>query len=1036
MTDIKIQHNPFPGLRPFEQEQHHLFFGREEQVEELQRRLKRNRFLTVVGPSGSGKSSLIRAGLIPGLYEGEQGEAQANWEIVVFRPGEDPLGNMCVALAEAGLQGIVDGIVQGRGLAELAVEAGIGQGTNLLILVDQFEEIFRFRQQSKIAFEMAFTFVQLLLDSAAQVEVPIYTVLTMRADFLGMCTAFQGLPEVINNGQYLIPRMTKAQLRSAIEKPVAVGQGQIALGLVERLLEDMGDNPDQLPIMQHALMRTWDYWENLQPEGPIDLQHYAAIGSIKEALSQHAEEVYSALPDPQSVRTAELLFKCLTDKVENTRGVRRPTPLHEICAVTEVSRDKVIAVVEHFRQPGRWFLTPPPEEELNDQTILDIAHESLMRVWQRLTLWVGEEAESSQQYVRLANTAALYQEGKAGLYQDPDLELALNWRQRTKPTGAWAQRYDPTFERAVTFLEHSRKERDFIIATREEQQRRQLRRARRVALLAGFASIVFLFLMVFTLDLFFDAERDRLEADTQRDIAEQQQQIAERERLEADTQRQDALAQRQIAEERKEEAEQEKEIADSERQKAHVQRQFAEQQQQIAEERKEEADSERQKAHVQRQFAEQQQQIAEERKEEADSERRRAERLLLLSIARSLSGEAVKIHLRNIQSEVGSLLGLQAYRFHIDNGGSPLDPDIYNGLRLSAAALGTGRSQLLRGHEDEVRAALYTQEPQLLVSASDDGTVRLWDQQAGATSQRILYRGRHGVRALAYRPESGFLAAGTAAGQILRWSLKDLDTAPVVYTDKNTENAFVISSLAMDRQGRWLVAAALDGVLRVWHMDDASDTPQVVFSGPKRLDALAIGGQNAVLAWGGEEGKVHLKKLNDPGAEMPFLPASKGPLKSLAFGPQGKILAAGYANGDVLLWDWLHQGAEPAILAGHTSTITGIKFTPLAERVATSSLDQTVRIWSVTQPEDEPIILEHDHWLWNVGFSPDATEVVAAGADKNLYLWTVQTDILSGDICGRVSRNLTVKEWQRYVGAEIPYEKTCPERTASLKNAD
>ena len=132
----------------------------------------------------------------------------------------------------------------------------------MLIVVDQFEELFRFadaaRQPDRD--DDAAAFVKLLLEASQQRELPIYVVLTMRSDYIGDCARFRGLPEAVTNALYLIPRMSREQRRAAIVEPVRVGGGTIAPRLVVRLLNDVGDDPDQLPILQHALMRCWDYW--------------------------------------------------------------------------------------------------------------------------------------------------------------------------------------------------------------------------------------------------------------------------------------------------------------------------------------------------------------------------------------------------------------------------------------------------------------------------------------------------------------------------------------------------------------------------------------------------------------------------------------------------------------------------------------------------------------------------------------------------------------------------------------------------------
>ena len=338
--------NPFPGLRPFEPDEDHLFFGRENEVDELLRRLRSNRFLSIVGTSGCGKSSLIRCGLIPSLYGGSMAKAGSSWRVSIFRPGEDPIGHLATALAPRDVIGTTEGTLgcvlidaalrRGtRGLIDAVQLARIPPGDNVLVVVDQFEELFRFERsrQHPRARDEAIAFVKLLLDASGQTDVPIYVVLTMRSDFIGDCMEYPGLPEAFNASQYLVPRLTRDELRSAITGPVAVAGGEIAPRLVQRLLNDVGNDQDRLPVLQHALMRTWDFWARRpEPRGPIDLADYEAVGSLRDALSRHAEEAYLETGSDRARLIAERIFRAMTDLVADPRGVRRP------CSVAELTQ--------------------------------------------------------------------------------------------------------------------------------------------------------------------------------------------------------------------------------------------------------------------------------------------------------------------------------------------------------------------------------------------------------------------------------------------------------------------------------------------------------------------------------------------------------------------------------------------------------------------------------------------------------------------------------------------------------------------------
>jgi energy-coupling factor transporter ATP-binding protein EcfA2 len=460
--------NPFPGLRPFEGDDlDHPFFGREAQIDDLLGRLRRSRFLAIIGTSGCGKSSLVRAGLLPALHGGYMAGAGSRWRIATLRPGLEPIANLARALSaseslgsdespEPELRIMRAALMQAvlgrgaRGLIEAVQEAALDDNENVLVLVDQFEELFRFARRSSSATDQpsredasneAAAFVKLLLEASASAEAPIYVALTMRSDFIGDCARFRDLPERINEGLVLVPRMTRDQLRRAIEAPVRVAQAEITPSLVARLLNDVGDDPDQLPVLQHALMRTWDAWAAQgMPQTPIDVRHYEAIGEMKEALSRHADEIYGKLSEEVRA-TVERLFKCLTDRGSDNRGTRSPTLFIDACRIVDASADALRNAVEPFSAPTCSFLMPPLGEPLADDTVLDISHESLMRIWTRLDAWVREEAESARIYKRLAEDAAR----GAALWRDPDLAVGLAWlnANRQKINEAWAARHAP-----------------------------------------------------------------------------------------------------------------------------------------------------------------------------------------------------------------------------------------------------------------------------------------------------------------------------------------------------------------------------------------------------------------------------------------------------------------------------------------------------------------------------------------------------------------------------------------------------------------
>lgn len=485
--------NPFPGLRPFRSDEHHLFFGREEQTSSLLQLLRKNRFLAVVGTSGSGKSSLVRAGMIAELHGGTMTRAGSTWEVMILRPGGSPIENLARAMVEADLYDAEDPgslprlkatLSRSRyGLVEAMKQSDVfEEGTNLLVVVDQFEELFRFRQQGVDSEETAAAFVNLLLTASEQAECPIYVAITMRSDYLGDCSEIPGLAEAVNDGEYLIPRLMRDQKRDAIEKPVGVGGAKISPLLVQRLLNDVGDDPDQLPVLQHALMRTWDAWTKRgEPDRPIEQADFEATGGLASALSNHADEIYDAFPDDAHRAACEKIFKTLTEKGSDNRGIRRPTRLADLQAIAFSDRDTVVEVLDAFREAGVTFLMPGSEVELTDRTVVDLSHESLMRCWQRLRGWVEEEAQSARIFRRLLDTARLWRDDKAGLFRDPDLQIAISWRDEEKPNAEWAEQYGGNFDEAIGFLDQSNADAEAELQAKEASRQRELDQARQLA---------------------------------------------------------------------------------------------------------------------------------------------------------------------------------------------------------------------------------------------------------------------------------------------------------------------------------------------------------------------------------------------------------------------------------------------------------------------------------------------------------------------------------------------------------------------------
>ena len=350
---------PFPGLQPFAFAGHEFFFGREDQSFELIAGSIAVVSLRSLG-SGSGKTSLVRAGLHPLIAAEAAEEAGRSWRWVEMRPGDAPLANLAAALTDllpASDDAIADAgrrerflftLRQSRfGIGEVLDSMGGLAGGELLLLVDQFEELFRYaappargaggRAEQAAGREEAIQFVQLLLQAARDPPRPVHVLLTMRSDFIGDCARFHGLPEAVSASQFLVPSLTRDQLEAVVRQPIKKAAAAIEPALVERLLNDAGDALDELPVLQHCLQRLWEGAQKTAGPGKrprLTLAHYDRIGGLAQALSRHADEVLASLPGDELA--VEQVFRALSENRPREprhppRLILRPAPCRNWC---------------------------------------------------------------------------------------------------------------------------------------------------------------------------------------------------------------------------------------------------------------------------------------------------------------------------------------------------------------------------------------------------------------------------------------------------------------------------------------------------------------------------------------------------------------------------------------------------------------------------------------------------------------------------------------------------------------------------------
>ena len=413
--------NPFVGLRRFDLTDSHLFFGRDEQTYHLLRRLRLMHFLAVIGPSGCGKSSLIRAGVMAALRDGFLAD-DGDWRLVTLQPGNGPLEAWVAALRPYVLPGTMDEAIVANPAAVLDTRPG-----PIAILVDQFEELFQFVARTGRTND-ARVFVESIIRTGAP-DARLYTILTMRSEYLAQCAEYPLLADAINSGLHLVSRMTPAQVRDAIVMPVHKAGAAITVALTTRLADEATREMDGLPVLQHALMRMWASRAPFEPLGESPL---GTAGGLGEFLNEHAEQVYGAL-SPEQKTAAEKLFRCITEMTDEGNLVRRASELDRIQASTGVPVNTLRDVVAAFEREG--FLVVTPSAEGGRSPLVDISHEAIARQWRRLGSkdplnagWIVKEARQRAALVQVERAAKEWTDNAQGtdfLFKGLRLENAV-----------------------------------------------------------------------------------------------------------------------------------------------------------------------------------------------------------------------------------------------------------------------------------------------------------------------------------------------------------------------------------------------------------------------------------------------------------------------------------------------------------------------------------------------------------------------------------------------------------------------------------
>ena len=484
---------PYRGLRVFGEEDAQFFFGRDREIQRLLEKLKSSTFLAVLGPSGSGKSSLVRAGLVPELRAGALAEVE-DWHVLVLRPGAAPLTALAAQLATLrpgqAMQATLDALGRDPRTLHLSVELALADrapGERVLVIVDQLEEVFTLCRDER---ERRQLFSTLLYASSAAGGRSV-VIVTMRADFYVRCAAYPELAQLVTAQQMLVGPMDADGLRQAIEEPARRVGLELEEGLSDTILADVAAEPGALPLLEHALLELWERRRG----DMLTLEGYRLAGGVHGALAQRADEIFDELsPDQQQIARRTLLR--LTQPGEGTEDTRRRATRSELApAAGDDSVEEVLGRLVDAR-----LLTTGRDE--TGLEVIDVSHEALIRGWPRLRGWIDADRAGLLIHRRLTDAAREWDtlnREPAALYRGARLAAAREW--------------------ASDHADHlSRLEGDFLTAgqaTEHSELEAAKRRTRRLRILAsGLAALTAIVaaLAVWALGQRSDAQRQATEA--------------------------------------------------------------------------------------------------------------------------------------------------------------------------------------------------------------------------------------------------------------------------------------------------------------------------------------------------------------------------------------------------------------------------------------------------------------------------------------------------------------------------------------------
>jgi WD40 repeat protein len=1041
LDDVSIA-SPYRGLSQFLPEDERFFFGRETVIRELLGRVETKSLTAVVGASGSGKSSVVFAGLVPKLRR------KVGWDLVDIRRLNDrPLYGLLLKLlpfwvpnlsiddlptrARKALERIQKDELSLRDIVEDILEKQIFQ--SFVLVIDQFEELYTYHQQDSEGSEVIQLFLDTLLDAIQNIPA-LKVVITLRADFLNQALTYRPFADALQDSDYKLAPMNREELRSAIEQPAELLGIRFQDGLTERIIEAVESKPGYLPPLEFALTELWQRQEH----GYLTHQRYEEIGEVTMALANYADREYQSLKQDYQRQQTERIFIQLVHPGDSTADTRR------LATRQEVGEENWELV--RILATKRLIVTGIREVPNGQEEIVEIVHEALIEKWERLRDWIQSHREFRIWQERLRASLKQWQiiqakdsDDQGALLRGFPLTEALNWLQERQTYLTPDERQFIEQSRTVAEQElEERKEKEYQLRVQQDENQ-ILQKANRQAkrtISSGFA--VFCASMVIAVGLIATATHQRMRAQ-------------EGTRLEQEG----VSALRQLP------------SGELEALQAALNSAYRLNQLVNPKTPPEQYPAVSPILALQKILATIQERNRFDRGEdEIKAVRFSPDGETVVTAGEtgivqlwSLSGDRTGELTGHVQGVLGGINDLafsadgqtlvtaggdETVRVWNVQDGSSLEIvpalSVVNSVAISPDSqsiviagdnspvkrfdMNGKEVGILAGHQGGVLKVRYSPDGSKIVTAGKDGTVRLWNRD-GKLPETLLSREGEYIYGISFSPEGEAVAiAGESFASIMtvedkRQTALNGHIGAVLTAVFSPDGQYIATAgddgtirlwdragreikrlfghrgaiwqVAFSPDGRFLMSAGRDGTSRLWQLERDQDSESPEFAGfEEDVNTLALlPGESAIVA-AGDEGIVKIWS-RDGQEQQSWVASERGPIWDLDVSPDGTTIVTGGLDSAVRLWD--RSGQQIASLRGHDNFVNNTQFSTDGKYVITSGGDKTARIWSV-DGEMLTVLEGHADVVGRASFSPDGQQVVTTAWDGSIRLWTTEGKLL------------------------------------------